>query len=180
MIRRSPVHAVVLTAAMLLVGLGCEGNGSTESDSGTAAATDARRNTDFRDAPDCAGGGGSGSGSGAGSGSGDGCGSGSGSGAPPDARPCDEMTFQYQDAEATSVWVTGSFTAWATMPPGARALTRNGVDQWTLTTQVGAGRQLYKLVIDGSRWIVDPANSHTEADGHGGQNSVLITCAGTP
>lgn len=171
MIRRSPVHAVVLAATTLLLGLGCAGDGSAEPDSGAASATDARRNTDFRDAPDCAGGG-----SGSGSGSGCGSGSGSGSGAPP----CDEMTFQYQDAEATSVWVTGSFTAWATMPPGARPLTRNGVDQWTLTTQVGGGRQLYKLVIDGSRWIVDPSNPHSEADGHGGQNSVLMLCGGTP
>ena len=48
-------------------------------------------------------------------------------------------------------------TAWAATPPGARALVNDGAGRWTLTTQVGAGRQLYKLVIDGNRWVRDPA-----------------------
>ncbi len=140
-------------------------------------APDARRNTDFRDAADCPGagsGGSGGSGSGTGSGSG-GC----GEVAPPDATPCDVHTFTYAGA-ATSVWVTGSFTDWATTPPGALAMTDAGGGAWSVTAQIGEGRQSYKLILDGATWIVDPANPDRESDGFGGQNSVVTTCSEAP
>jgi hypothetical protein len=165
---------LVSTVAVLIVASGCSRIDDADPDAPGEMATDAPRNTDFRDASGCSAGSGSGSASGAG------CGSGSGSPAPPDAPPCDQVTFTYEGAAATSVWVTGSFTSWATMPPGARALVNGGAGRWSLTTRVGAGRHIYKLVLDGTRWIADPANPVREVDGFGGHNSVLVTCDVTP
>lgn len=179
MIERLVVAAALGAAACLFAA--CADPAASPDAGGGGVEVDAPRNTDFRDAADCGGGGsGSGSSSGSGSGSGAGCGSGSGSGAPVDAPPCDLVTFRLDDAAATSVWVSGSFTAWATMPPGARALVNDGAGHWSLTTQIGAGRQLYKLVIDGTRWVRDPGNPVTEPDGFGGVNSVVVTCAAMP
>lgn len=168
------VVATIFFACAAAAAAGCAAP-EASPDGSVVVAPDAPRNTDFRDAAECGGGG-----SGSGSGSGCGSGSGSGSGAPVDAPPCDAVTFRYQDAAATSVWVTGSFTSWATTPPGARALASDGAGSWSLTTQVGAGRQMYKLIVDGNRWIVDPANPVTAPDGFGGQNSVVVTCEAMP
>ncbi len=157
---------LVLSTAML-TGAGCADPDAAPDARGVGdEPPDARRNPDFRDAGDCGGG--------SGTGSGTGC-----SGVTPDATPCDAVTFTYVDAAATSVWVTGSFTAWATMPPAARALVDDGDGTWSLTTQVGAGVQLYKLIIDGTTWVIDPANPMTAPDGVGGQNSVVETCQGS-
>jgi AMP-activated protein kinase-like protein len=92
--------------------------------------------------------------------------------APP---PCDQVTFHYAGA-ASTVWVTGTFTDWATSPPGARPMSPDPGGGWSLTTLVGPGHQLYKFLIDGSIWIADPTNSQTEPDGFGGVNSVLDVC----
>ena len=170
---RAPLGLVLaagLAAALALPVVACDAPAADVD--ALSPSPDAPRNNDFRDASACSQGGGSGSGSGSGAG----CGSGSGSGSVPvDATPCDLHTFTYQ-GEATSVWVSGSFTSWATMPPGARALTRDNLGTWTLTTQIGMGKQTYKLIIDGSRWIADPANPMSENDGYGGRNSVVYTC----
>jgi len=95
---------------------------------------------------------------------------------PDAAPPCDQHTFEYLNSDATSVWVTGSFTSWAAEPPGALELVEVADGTWKLTTIVGAGRHLYKFVIDGSTWIADPVNPETEPDGYGGQNSVIELC----
>ena len=105
---------------------------------------------------------------------------------PPDASlpdaapPCDQYTFEYENDEATTVWVTGSFTGWATAPPGALVLSKEADDVWRLTTIVGEGHQSYKFVIDGDtpdeEWVTDPSNPNTEPDGYGGFNSVLELC----
>ncbi len=94
---------------------------------------------------------------------------------PPDAS-CEEYTFEYVNGVASTVWVTGSFTAWATEPPGALEMESVGGGLWRLTTMVGAGHQTYKFVIDGTDWIADPANPNQEPDGYGNYNSVLDLC----
>jgi hypothetical protein len=43
-------------------------------------------------------------------------------------------------------------------------------------TQIGplsSGRYRYKLVLNGERWIEDPANAMKEPDEYGGFNSIL-------
>jgi len=129
----------------------------------------------FRDAG-CPGGGPSGSGTRSGSGiSGLGCDV-DASPPPIDAAPaCGEHTFRYENATAEAVWVTGSFSAWAETPPGARVLSNDGFGVWTLTTYLGAGHHTYKLIVDG-QWILDPSNDQTEEDAEGNRNSVLELC----
>jgi len=101
--------------------------------------------------------------------------------APPEpsidaAPPCGEHSFRYSGTATESVWVTGSFTDWAATPPGALPLSNDGLGVWTLTTDVGPGRHLYKLIIDGDTWITDPSNDLLEDDGDGNVNSVLELC----
>lgn len=95
----------------------------------------------------------------------------------PPPPPCNEITFRYTSASATSVWVTGSFTGWAATPSaGAVPLARDG-DVWEAATLIEPhGRHVYKFVIDGSTWIADPDNPEREPDGYGGHNSVLYVC----
>jgi len=92
-----------------------------------------------------------------------------------DAAPitCDK-TFRVEGQQsATSVWVSGDFVGWAGTPEdGAIALSLGGDGAWSGTRTFDAGVYQYKLVLDGSTWIVDPANPDTVDDGLGGQNSV--------
>lgn len=104
---------------------------------------------------------------------------------PPPPPPCNEVTFEYVDASASTVWVAGSFNLrpdgeWASTPAeGVLELERDG-DTWRLTTLIEPiQRHLYKFIVDGTRWIADPANPVTEPDPFGGFNSVLDVCAAT-
>lgn len=96
----------------------------------------------------------------------------------PPPPPCDELTFTYHDATATSVWLTGTWTGWAaTVAAGAIELTRGAGDLWEVTTVIAEhGRHEYKFVIDGTTWIADPENPEQVDDGYGGFNSVLFVC----
>ena len=100
---------------------------------------------------------------------------------PPQA--CPASTFGYAPGMRTlrSVHVAGSFNGWAkTVAAGGWPLTYQADKKlWTLTQQVPAGNHTYKLVLDETDWITDPANPNMQPDGFGGQNSVLnITCNG--
>jgi hypothetical protein len=79
-------------------------------------------------------------------------------------------------ATASSVWVSGSFVGWAGNPPsGAVELALGGDDAWTGSHQFMAGTHQYKLIVDGTDWIVDPSNPNTVDDGQGHTNNVY-TC----
>lgn len=98
-------------------------------------------------------------------------------GAPP---TCDEVTFAHVDGNASTVWVTGSFTSWGATPSaGAIELTRSGNDSWSVTTSLGGrGQHQYKFIIDGTNWIEDPNSSERASDGFGGFNSAITVCEG--
>lgn len=98
-------------------------------------------------------------------------------GAP--APGCEQVTFRFEAPQATSVWVTGSFTQWATTPAGgAIPLVQSG-PSWSVTTAVTPpGRHQYKFVVDGATWLPDPSNPERVDDGFGGFNSVLRVCEG--
>jgi len=98
----------------------------------------------------------------------------------PDAgveRDCHEFQFTYS-GKAKSVWISGEFTSWGETPDaGALVMTETAPDMWTYDyTSKTEGTFEYKLIIDGTRWIPDPANKLTAADGFGGVNSVLSVC----
>lgn len=105
-------------------------------------------------------------------------------GAPADpAAPCGTTTFTYdpKGRSLTSVHVAGSFNGWpGTIAGGGWPLAaQNGA--WSLTKQIPNGSHQYKLVLNESEWIADPANPKTIDNGLGGQNSRLdVTCSPTP
>ena len=103
---------------------------------------------------------------------------GSGAGGGIDPTPCNEHTFSYVDASASTVWVTGTFSSWATAPAeGALELTNDGSGNWSLTVELNPpGEHEYKFIVDGSTWVTDPSNPVTAPDGVGGNNSVVTVC----
>ncbi|MDX9724223.1 MAG: glycogen-binding domain-containing protein, partial [Myxococcota bacterium] len=71
--------------------------------------------------------------------------------------PCDVITFRYLDENAQSVWLTGSFTLWASsLEAGALALEPSAQGLWSLTLRVEpTGHHEYKFIVDGGSWIHD-------------------------
>lgn len=105
--------------------------------------------------------------------------------AGPPPPPCNEITFRYVNAGASSVWVSGTFTPrpgapleWARTPAeGALVMENDGAGVWTVTTTIEpVGRHEYKLIVDGTDWIADPNADEFVPDCCGGQNSVLMVC----
>ncbi|MGE0786008.1 MAG: alpha-amylase family glycosyl hydrolase [Sandaracinaceae bacterium] len=177
--------AVVVFAALALGGCVFEGNVNPPiPDGGPILSRDGEVVDGWRQG--CGIGGSSGSGT---SGSGGAC-PGDDAGTPPgDAGPppppCNEISFRYVNAGASTVWISGTFTPragapteWARTPAeGALEMVRDGSGAWTLTTLIEPfGRHEYKLIIDGTDWIADPNADELVSDGFGGQNSVLYVC----
>ncbi len=81
-----------------------------------------------------------------------------------------KVTLRYQDDEAVSVHVVGSFNNWR---PGASELQKSGKGLWTITLSLPPGVYQYMLAIDGKRWIPDPNVQQTVQDGFGTINSIL-------
>lgn len=92
----------------------------------------------------------------------------------PTAATCTKSFRLDGHAVATSVWLTGTFSTWAPMPPGAIAMAQGVDGAWTVDHTFDAGSYQYKFIIDGSTWILDPTNTDTVDDGMGNQNSRYI------
>jgi hypothetical protein len=92
---------------------------------------------------------------------------------------CDAQTIVFDPHGMTysSVHVAGDFNNWAaTIAGGGFALTYDD-GLWVGTFTVGAGKHLYKLVLNEQQWISDPRAPMNESDGYGGQNSVAnVAC----
>jgi len=94
----------------------------------------------------------------------------------PQALTCDHAFRVDGQSTASSVWLTGSFVAWAANPGGGAIELEQGIDgAWTGSYAFGAGTHQYKFVVDGSNWILDATNPNTADDGMGHTNSVY-TC----
>ncbi|HKI83071.1 MAG TPA: hypothetical protein VKA63_01945, partial [Candidatus Krumholzibacteria bacterium] len=81
------------------------------------------------------------------------------------------VPISYRDPNASSVAVVGSFNGW---DPKANVLRRGADGLWRTEIRLRPGSFQYKLVVDGTRWIADPANSSRVSDGFGALNSVLV------
>lgn len=83
----------------------------------------------------------------------------------------DKLEFTYHDDAAKSVALAGDFNGWIST---ATRCERNGDGVWRARIELlPPGRYRYKLVVNGERWIEDPANAIKELDEYGGFNSVL-------
>jgi Glycogen recognition site of AMP-activated protein kinase len=92
-----------------------------------------------------------------------------------DASFCAPHTFTYdpKGRALTSVHVGGAFNGWPkTIAGGGWPLVKTG-GTWTLTRALPRGKNLYKLVLNESEWITDPANPKVETDASGNKNSVV-------
>lgn len=84
-----------------------------------------------------------------------------------------DHTFVYKaEAELQRVNLAGTFNNWNkdAWPMKVDADGRT----WRFTTPLQPGKHLYKFVLDGDRWIVDPLAKKSEDDGGGNVNSVLL------
>ncbi len=91
------------------------------------------------------------------------------------ASPClspEGITFSLHDHAATSVRVLGSWDGWRS--PGIDGTSIEPGYWQTLPVHLPAGRHVYKLLLDGQRWLDDPNNPRKSPDGVGGLNSVLV------
>ncbi len=65
-------------------------------------------------------------------------------------------------ADVHSVAVAGTFNSWV---GDSAPLTRVGANTWQAALAAGPGRHHYKYVVNGTQWIVDPANPWVSEDG---------------
>lgn len=80
------------------------------------------------------------------------------------------VRFVLSAPDARQVAVAGTFNQW---DAGATPLVRTGsAGIWTATITLPAGHHQYAFVVDGVRWVPDPAAPAVD-DGFGRRNSVL-------
>jgi hypothetical protein len=73
---------------------------------------------------------------------------------------------------ASRVSLVGDFNGWNAASTPMQPYGHDGL--WEVALPVRAGRHVYAFVVDGSRWMTDPAAPRTMADGFGEPNSVLL------
>lgn len=82
-----------------------------------------------------------------------------------------DHAFVYKaDADLKSVSVAGTFNNWS---KDANPLTANG-RVWSATVRLHPGKVQYKFVLNGDKWVQDPANPKSTDDLNGGYNSYLL------
>ena len=93
--------------------------------------------------------------------------------ARPDATPTAAtvtVRFVLFAPDAQQVALAGTFNQW---DQAATPLVRSGTPGvWTATLTLPAGQHQYAFVVDGARWVADPAAPAVD-DGFGRRNSVL-------
>ncbi|MDH7483853.1 MAG: isoamylase early set domain-containing protein [Spirochaetales bacterium] len=81
------------------------------------------------------------------------------------------VTFLLEAPDAASVSLAGTFNGWDTT---AYQFTKVSANTWSAKILLRKGREyLYNFVIDGERWIPDPASPLKVDDGFGGESSLL-------
>lgn len=93
--------------------------------------------------------------------------------ADPALQPCATpggVRFVFDAApQVRSVALAGTFNSWV---GDACMMERVSPTRWQVTLPIAAGRHLYKIVVDGSEWLRDPANPWVSEDG---QNNSCLT-----
>ena len=81
------------------------------------------------------------------------------------------VRFELSAPQASEVAVAGSFNSW---DPLTSPMVRSALGIWSVTVPLRVGEHQYQFVIDGERWVSDPAAHAQMADGFGGANSVIL------
>jgi hypothetical protein len=86
-----------------------------------------------------------------------------------------QVQFVLVMRSAGSVALVGDFNDWNVGAQQLQQVSQNGV--WSVTVPLAPGRYRYTFVVNGNRWIADPAAPTTVDDDFGRPNSI-ITVAG--
>jgi 1,4-alpha-glucan branching enzyme len=78
--------------------------------------------------------------------------------------------FSLSAPTAHAVSLAGSFNGWQ---PAQLQLRRATDGTWEATIPLPVGEHRYQFVVDGQRWVPDPAATQAD-DGFGGTNSVIV------
>ena len=81
------------------------------------------------------------------------------------------VRFDLSAPDARAVAVAGSFNGWR---PEAMRMARGAAGVWSVTVPLAIGEHRYQFVVDGQRWVPDPAGQAAVDDGFGGRNSVIV------
>lgn len=82
------------------------------------------------------------------------------------------VSFQLEAPGAAGVALVGDFNDW---DPAATPMRRGtSHDTWTVSLPVTRGRHVYGFVVDGHRWMPDPAAPLAPEDGFGTASSVIV------
>ena len=80
-----------------------------------------------------------------------------------------KVTFTYDNPQAGSVALTGSFCSWKT---DAYPLTRDVNGVWKVALSLPAGRHEYRFIVDGE-WKNDPRCSEVVTNQFGSENCIF-------
>jgi len=80
------------------------------------------------------------------------------------------VRFVFAASGARSVSVAGDFNGWSRTATPMEEVAGNG--QWAVSLVLTPGRHEYAFVVDGERWVADPA-AFTQRDEFGQESSVL-------
>lgn len=83
------------------------------------------------------------------------------------------VKFVLTAPSAQRVALAGTFNSW---DPNATPLTRGEAGTWVVTIPLTAGQHQYAFIVDGQRWVPDPAAPKVD-DGFGRKNSVVSVSA---
>ena len=85
----------------------------------------------------------------------------------PAPRP---VPFVLMTANAARVSIVGDFNDW---DPAATPLRRAGEHAWWVVVNLPPGRYRYSFVVDGTRWVADPAAPRAADNDFGAESSVV-------
>lgn len=81
------------------------------------------------------------------------------------------VRFVLVDSTARTVSIVGDFNGWKRGETPLNAASKPGV--WSVSLRLSPGRHEYAFIVDGERWVVDPA-SLASSDEFGTESSVLL------
>jgi transposase InsO family protein len=81
------------------------------------------------------------------------------------------VRFVLAAPRASRVTVVGDFNDW---DPGATPMRRRTAGAWVASIPLPPGRHVYAFIVDGDRWVPDPAAPLAPEDGFGIRNSVIV------
>jgi hypothetical protein len=89
----------------------------------------------------------------------------------PSTREVRLVQFVLTAPKASRVAVVGDFNDW---DPSATPLARSDGGSWIAAIPVSPGRHVYAFIVDGDRWVSDPASPLAPEDDFGIRNSVIV------